>query len=103
VECLIPSQETAGEGKVRAMDEATLQEAIDHDQAQKAKEPYKADPIRLAAASIESAEVACRGAVAGLVLCRPPALPEARKAVQLAIAALEQALVLMSLEEPFSV
>lgn len=85
------------------MDESTLRVALEHDTAQKRDQPYKADPVRLAAASIESAEVACRGAVAGLVLCKPPALPEVRKAVQLAISALEQALVLMSLEEPFSV
>lgn len=85
------------------MNEAELQKALEHDRAQKGNEPYKADPIRLAVASIESAEVACRGAVAGLTLCQPPALPESRKIIQIAITALEQALVLMSLEEPFSV
>lgn len=85
------------------MDDATLQEALEHDQAQKGAEPYKADPIRLAAASLESAEVACRAAVAGLLFCKPPALNETRKIVQIAVSAMEQALVLMSLEEPFSV
>jgi hypothetical protein len=85
------------------MDEATLQEALEHDRAQKREEQAKADPLHIAAACIESAEVACRGSVAGLLFCKPPALPETRKAVQMAISALEQALVLMSLEEPFSV
>lgn len=86
------------------MDESTLKEALEHDAAQKGQAvPVPLDPLKTAAMCLQNSIVAVQGAVAGIEFCKPPAVTESRKLVQLAIAGLEQALVLMSLEEPFSV
>ena len=85
------------------MDEQELQKALEHDAARRGHDVVKVDPVKLAAHCCENAHVAARGAVAGLMNCKPPALPEVRAICQMAIQSLEQALVLMSLEEPFDV
>ena len=86
------------------MDEQTLQEALQHDEAQKKQSaPYPLNPLKAAAMCLQNSNVAIQGAVTGLEFCKPPATAEARKLVQLAISGLEHALVLMSIEEPFSV
>lgn len=80
------------------MTEQELKTALEHDRA--ARQPHEPalQPLVLAAECLRNAALASRGAEAALMACKPPALPEARQAAQLAIASLEQALVLMGME-----
>lgn len=85
------------------MDEQDLKQAMEHDAARRGVVGTKqVDFLKVAAAHMESASIAARAAAAGL-LCKEPAVPEARKMAQLAVQQLEQALVLMSVEAPFDV
>lgn len=85
------------------MDEQDLKQALEHDRAGRGVEGSKeAEFLKVAAAHLESASVAARAAAAGL-LCKTPAIKEARQMAQVAIRSLENALVLMSVEAPFDV
>lgn len=85
------------------MDEQSLKEAMEHDAARRGiTATSSAEFLRQAAAYLESVSIAARAAAAGL-LCKEPAVPEARKMTQLAMQSLEHALVLMSVEAPFDV
>lgn len=77
-----------------------MQQALEHDLAQK-RLAYDAEkPVVLARYCLQNAAVAARGAECALVACQPPALAEARQAAQLALASLEQALALLGTMEP---
>lgn len=72
-----------------------LEQALEHDIAQKRLD-QDADPLLLLARQcLQNAALAARGAECGLVACKPPALVEARQAAQLAVQSLEQALMLL--------
>ncbi len=76
-----------------------LTQALEHDLAQKELEPEVPAPVVLARYCLQNAAVAARGAECALVACRPPAIVEAKKAAQLAIDSLEQALVVLGMME----
>ena len=80
------------------MDEEHLKTALEHDAA--IREGRDAIPryVILAAECLRNAAVAARAAEAGLLICRPPGYEEAKKAAQLAVASLEQALTLIAME-----
>lgn len=70
--------------------------ALEHDLAQKESEPATPKSLVLARYCIQNAAVGARGAECALVACDPPAVVEARQAVQLAMQSLEQALIFLS-------
>lgn len=76
-----------------------LMEALEHDLAQKELGQEVEKPVVLARYCLQNAAVAARGAECALVACKPPAVVEARKAAEVAIASLEQAVVLLSVME----
>ena len=85
------------------MNEQDLKQALEQDRILRGVTgSSEAEFLKVAAAHLESASVAARAAASGL-LCKAPALPEARKMAQVAIRGLEHALVLMSVEAPFDV
>lgn len=73
--------------------------ALEHDLAQKGLEPETDKSVVLARYCLQNAAVAARGAECALVACKPPAVLEAKQAAELALASLEQALVLLSTME----
>ncbi len=85
------------------MDEQDLKQALEHDAARRGGVAMQ-DPefLKKAAGYLESAQFAAKAAAAGL-MCKEPALREARQIARMAIENLEHALVLMSLEAPFDV
>lgn len=72
-----------------------MQEALEHDLAQKGMAHDSAKPLVLARYCLQNAAVAARAAEGALVVCQPPAVAEAMRAAQLAVASLEQALILL--------
>lgn len=80
-----------------------LEKALDHDLAQKRLDRDTDAPIVLARYCLQNVAVAARGAECALVVCKPPAVNEARQAVQLAMQSLEQALILLGTMEPSNV
>lgn len=82
------------------MNEHELKTALEHDAAARGAGSEVVRALVLAAECLRNAAVAARGAEAALIACRPPAVVEARQATQLAIASLEQAMMLMSMEPP---
>lgn len=76
-----------------------LEKALEHDLAQKQLDADADKPVVLARFCLQNAAVAARGAECALVACKPPAVVEARQAVQLAMQSLEQALILLGTME----
>lgn len=72
-----------------------LTTALEHDLAQKGLAQELEKPVVLARYCLQNAAVAARGAECALVACQPPAIVEAKQAAELAIASLEQAMVLL--------
>lgn len=81
------------------MDEQELMTALEHDAAQRVAKVGMERPLMLAAECLRNAALASRGAECALTVCKPPGVVEARQAAQLAVVALEQALVLMAMEQ----
>lgn len=73
--------------------------ALEHDLAQRGMDVPAEKPVVLARYCLQNAAVAARGAECALVACKPPAVVEAVQAAQMAIASLEQALVLLGTME----
>lgn len=80
-----------------------LEKALEHDLAQKAAEGAKPSLTALALYCFQNATVASRGAECALVVCKPPAIAEARQAAQLAMQSLEQAMSLLNSMETTNV
>ncbi len=76
-----------------------LEKALEHDLAQKQLGPEADKPLVLARYCLQNAAVAARGAECALVVCKPPAIVEARQAIQLAMQSLEQAMILLGTME----
>lgn len=80
------------------MTEQELQTALEHDAAAKGNGEIVVRPLVLAAECLRNAALAARGAECALIACRPAALDQAKQAAELAVAALEQALLLIGME-----
>lgn len=76
-----------------------LTQALEHDLAQKQLAHETQKPVVLARYCLQNAAVAARGAECALVACEPPAIVEAMQAARLALASLEQALMLLGTME----
>lgn len=76
-----------------------LEQALEHDLAQKGLSKETPSPVVLARYCLQNAAVAIKGAEAALVLVRPPGVLESMQAIQLAIASLEQSLILLGTME----
>lgn len=72
-----------------------LEQALEHDLAQKRLDKDTDMMVVLARQCLQNAALAARAAECGLVACKPPAIVEARQAAQLAMQGLEQALILL--------
>ena len=76
-----------------------MEQALAHDLAQKKLPKETETPVVLARFCLQNATLASRGAEMALVAVQPPAVIEARQAIQLAMSSLEQALILLGTME----
>lgn len=72
-----------------------LEQALEHDLAQKQLAAEAERPVVVARWCLNNAAVAARAAECALVVVHPPAVAEAVSAARLAVTSLEQALVML--------
>ena len=73
-----------------------MEQALAHDLAQKRLPEGAPSQVVVARYCLQNAALATRGAEAALVAVQPPAVVEARQAVQLAMTSLDRALILLA-------
>lgn len=73
--------------------------ALAHDWAQRRPRLAVDAPVVVAQFCVQNAALAARGAEMALVAVQPPAVVEARQAIQLAMSSLEQALIFLDAME----